>query len=849
MIGIARISNLKNFLSCLFLAFSLLQLCTLAQESSKRCYWRVQTVSSDGRIGRLESDTLKANLRTEMSYYFETDGVTVFIVGYSFSILPFKRKVLQFIYGMAYSIYIAAYSLDDDDDEALKGSRSATHTSKASLDEKVFNPRPFSSMASISSDTPSGRGRAGSNAELTTRQSTLSVDSTAAGVWQSKPSIGHSLDKLQSLEGYTNGIGTGAGSTHRATKSVSSEGGTPFSTPSRGKGGTEMGASAASGSTGAGGSEPMPILTAGNLASSSRQGHGTEEMGMMASHGSDSQLSQKSFHLQVDRARAGSSAHVNQLVQEKSNASPGTSPYESSARIEAMNRGEMVSDEVDSNGGDRSAQSPPVSTHSRGRNRAPSTDTTGTAHTYYGESPAIAGSYEDNSRGFASRDMRRQIDSYAGNGINSAPPPPHSSTAPENTTGAPPPPDSFAAPAGKDLVIVQSTTMPPTWDPVDAFSYPIGNIPVKNWVPDNLEMEHFTEIQYIADGSNSNVFLARLSGEKVVIKMIREDIQHDPVAVHEFDVEHGTLARVSHPNIIKLKGAGRRPRRFIVLEWLGGGTLNSILNQHQVKSGLAQKLFRRPSFTYQTLLLRARDIAEALRFLHSHCHVGASIIHRDLKPDNVGFNSAGELKLFDFGLCTCVKLRANVNEAYEMTGNTGSLRYMAPEIALKKPYNEKADVYSFCIMLWQMAKDKVPFKGMTREDFMTNVVIRGERPKLDKSWPRAFSNMLVKSWDPDHRMRPSFAELVDEIDGLLGAANWQYGSHSKEKKLSGVSSSLNSKTDSTASSGMKGYPQHRLSSNSSSDGVIAPDAVTPAHSRDGSIQTVASGSERLSTWF
>lgn len=735
-----------------------------------------------------------------MSYYFETDGVIVFIVGYSFSILPFKRKILQFIYGMAYSIYIAAYGLDADEDEALKGSRSSTHTSRASLDEKAFNPRPFSSMASISSDMPSGRGRAGSNAELTTRQSTQSVDSTAAGVWQSKPSVSHSLDKLQPLEGNTNGIGTG--------------------------------------------SKPVPILTARNLASSSKHGQGSEETGMMTSLGSDSQLSQKSFHLHVDRARAGSSAHVNQLVQEKSNASPGTSPYESSARIEAMNRGEMVSDEVDSNGAGRTAHSPSTSTHGRDRNRAPSTDTTGTAHTFHGESPAVAGSYEDNSRGVASKDMRRQID-----GIGSAPPPPHSSTAPENSTGAPPPPDSFAAPAGKDLVIVQSTTMPPTWDPMDPFSYPIGNIPVKNWVPDNLEMEHFTEIQYIADGSNSNVFLARLSGEKVVIKMIREDIQHDPVAVHEFDVEYGTLARVSHPNIIKLKGAGRRPRRFIVLEWLGGGTLNSILNQHQVKSGLAQKLFRRPSFTYQTLLLRARDIAEALRFLHSHCHVGASIIHRDLKPDNVGFNSAGELKLFDFGLCTCVKLRANVNEAYEMTGNTGSLRYMAPEIALKKPYNEKADVYSFCIMLWQMAKDKVPFKGMTREDFMTNVVVRGERPKLDKSWPRAFSNMLVKSWDPDHRMRPSFAELVDEIDGLLGAANWQYGSHSKEKKLSGASSSLNSKTDSTASSGMKGHPQHRSSTNSSSEGVIAPDAVTPAHNRDGSIQTVTSRSERVSTWF
>jgi len=71
----------------------------------------------------------------------------------------------------------------------------------------------------------------------------------------------------------------------------------------------------------------------------------------------------------------------------------------------------------------------------------------------------------------------------------------------------------------------------------------------------------------------------------------------------------------------------------------------------------------------------------------------------------------GKLKLFDFGLCTCVKRRQSSNESYEMTGNTGSLRYMAPEVALKAPYSEKADVYSFGIMIWQMARDRVPFKG------------------------------------------------------------------------------------------------------------------------------------------
>ena len=72
-------------------------------------------------------------------------------------------------------------------------------------------------------------------------------------------------------------------------------------------------------------------------------------------------------------------------------------------------------------------------------------------------------------------------------------------------------------------------------------------------------------------------------GEAVVIKMIKEDVQSDPVAVHEFDIEHGILSRLNHPYIIKLVGAGRLPRRFIVLEYLGRGSLNTVLSQNQVK--------------------------------------------------------------------------------------------------------------------------------------------------------------------------------------------------------------------------------------------------------------------------
>jgi len=271
--------------------------------------------------------------------------------------------------------------------------------------------------------------------------------------------------------------------------------------------------------------------------------------------------------------------------------------------------------------------------------------------------------------------------------------------------------------------------LPPTWDPIDSHAFPVAEIPIRCPVPDNLLMEHFTELQHIADGSNSNIFLASFGSDEVIIKMMMAQVQHDPVAIHEFDVEQGLLSRVNHPNIVKLLGAGRIPRRFLVLEHLAGGSLSTILAANQSAPGLAQKLFRRPTFTYASLLSRAADAAEALRYLHEVCHPGATIIHRDLKPDNVGFTTSGQLKLYDFGLCTCVRQRRNKDEAYEMTGNTGSLRYMAPEVALRRSYNEKVDVYSFGIMVWQMARDRVPFKGMDRDQFMSEVILGGDRPK------------------------------------------------------------------------------------------------------------------------
>jgi serine/threonine protein kinase len=126
-----------------------------------------------------------------------------------------------------------------------------------------------------------------------------------------------------------------------------------------------------------------------------------------------------------------------------------------------------------------------------------------------------------------------------------------------------------------------------------------------------------------------------------------------------------------------------------------------------------------------------------------------------------------------------------------MTGNTGSLRYMAPEVALKRAYTELVDVYSFGILVWQMAKDKIPFKGFNKEEFLRNVVVGGLRPKIDKSWPPGFSTLLQRCWEPNMFDRPKFSDIVIELNKLVGdegvSSSWMNRQNSTTSTITGKS--------------------------------------------------------------
>ena len=216
--------------------------------------------------------------------------------------------------------------------------------------------------------------------------------------------------------------------------------------------------------------------------------------------------------------------------------------------------------------------------------------------------------------------------------------------------------------------------------------------------------------------------------------------------------------RIDHPNVIRILAAGVFPKPFIVLE-----RLQDVSQLFNFKS---HKIFRRRPFSFGKTLEIAKNFADALRYLHDEMHDDGMIIHRDLKPENLGLNSHGEMVLFDFGLCRCVQKRTEDNQIYQMTGNTGSLRYMAPEVVLGHPYNEKVDVYSFAVVMWALATGCEPFCDLDVASHRSKVVISGVRPKMKKSWPVEFQNLLTDCWHSESTLRPNFVAISERISKI-----------------------------------------------------------------------------------
>jgi serine/threonine protein kinase len=135
-----------------------------------------------------------------------------------------------------------------------------------------------------------------------------------------------------------------------------------------------------------------------------------------------------------------------------------------------------------------------------------------------------------------------------------------------------------------------------------------------------------------------------------------------------------------------------------------------------------------------------------------------------ISKKNIGFDKRGNVKVFDFGLAKSLhEDRLSHCDYYKLTGNVGSIPYMAPEVALTKPYNEKCDVYSYGILLYEIISLRPPFSPAINTKYKKAVVQGGRRPPIKKKWPSMAKEVMKSSWMTSPLERPNMKTIYSMI--------------------------------------------------------------------------------------
>ncbi|KAI4301881.1 hypothetical protein L6164_035118 [Bauhinia variegata] len=247
-------------------------------------------------------------------------------------------------------------------------------------------------------------------------------------------------------------------------------------------------------------------------------------------------------------------------------------------------------------------------------------------------------------------------------------------------------------------------------------------------------------------GSYGEVYHADWNGTEVAVKKFL-DQDFSGAALAEFKREVRIMRRLRHPNVVLFMGAVTRPPNLsIITEFLPGGSLYRIL--HRPNCQIDEK--RR--------IKMAMDVARGMNCLHTST---PTIVHRDLKSPNLLVDKNWNVKVCDFGLS-----RLKHNTFLSSKSTAGTPEWMAPEVLRNEPSNEKCDVYSFGVILWELATLKLPWSGMNPMQVVGAVGFQNRRLDIPKDLDPVVARIIWECWQTDPNLRPSFAQLTVALKPL-----------------------------------------------------------------------------------
>lgn len=272
-----------------------------------------------------------------------------------------------------------------------------------------------------------------------------------------------------------------------------------------------------------------------------------------------------------------------------------------------------------------------------------------------------------------------------------------------------------------------------------------------DWEIDPSELDFSTSC-IIGKGSFGEILRASWRGTPVAVKRILPSLSDDRLVTQDFRHEVNLLVKLRHPNIVQFLGAvTERKPLMLITEFLRGGDLHQFLKE-------------KGSLSSATAVNFALDIARGMAYLHNEPNV---IIHRDLKPRNVLLvnSNADHLKVGDFGLSKLIRVQ-NSHDVYKMTGETGSYRYMAPEVFKHRKYDKKVDVFSFAMILYEMLEGDPPLAGYEPYE-AAKYVADGHRPTFHaKGYLPELRELTELCWSADMNHRPSFIEILKKLEKI-----------------------------------------------------------------------------------
>ncbi|KAF5455708.1 hypothetical protein F2P56_025256 [Juglans regia] len=263
---------------------------------------------------------------------------------------------------------------------------------------------------------------------------------------------------------------------------------------------------------------------------------------------------------------------------------------------------------------------------------------------------------------------------------------------------------------------------------------------INDWEIDTRQLKYEKKI---ASVSFCDLYKGTFCNQDVAIKVLRAE-HKDINIMREFTQEVHIMRNIRHNNVIQFIGAClRTPNPCLVMEYMSGGSMHDFL--HKQKDVL----------TLQYLINVAIGASEGMKFLHQN-----NIIHRDLKAANLLMDGNGVVKVSDFGVARMQ------DQSGVMTSETGTYRWMAPELIEHKLYDHKVDVFSFGVLLWELLTGK------------------GLRPTIPSQTYPKLVELLERCWQQDPFLRPEFSEIVEILQQMAKRVSKDERMHRQKGKSS-----------------------------------------------------------------